>query len=65
MKFTIDLPEGTTNHSDAKLICTLATWYDMFIFFVTKYFIHAATLPNMPGETKREVIFSLLNALFL
>lgn len=65
MNFTIELPEGTTNHGDPSLICTPATWKDIIVFFATNYFIHAATLPAVPGETKREIIFSVLNALFI
>ena len=65
MNFTIELPEGTTNHGDPNLICTPATWRDIFVFFVTNYFIHAATLPPVPGESKREIVFSVITALFI
>ena len=64
MNFTIQLPEGTTNHNDPSLICTPPTWRDMAVFFITNYFIHAATLPTFPGESKREILFSVVNALF-
>ncbi|KAK1833578.1 hypothetical protein QBC39DRAFT_43867 [Podospora conica] len=65
MNFTIELPAGTTNHGDDRLICTPANWKDFIIFYTTNYFIHAATLPTLPGETKREVAFAILNALFI
>ncbi|KAK0738785.1 hypothetical protein B0T18DRAFT_433538 [Schizothecium vesticola] len=65
MNFTIELPVGTTNHGDDRLICTPAKWTDYIIFYATNYFIHAATLPTVPGEIKREVTFAILNALFI
>lgn len=65
MNFTIELPAGTTNHGDERLICTPAKWNDFIIFYATNYFIHAATLPTVPGETKREITFAILNALFI
>ena len=65
MNFTIKLPDGTTNHGDNNLICTPATWRDMFVFFVTNYFIHAATLPSVPGASWNETFFLVLNALFV
>ena len=63
--FTVQVPEGTTNHNDINLICTPATLYDVFIFFVTNYFIHAASLPAVPGESWLEIAYSVLNALFV
>lgn len=65
MNFTIELPAGTTNHGDDRLICTPAKWSDFIVFYATNYFIHAATLPTVPGETKREITFAILNALFI
>jgi len=65
MNFTIELPNGTTNHGDPRLICTPASWRDIFFFYVTNFFIHAATLPTAPGESKREIVFAVLNALFI
>lgn len=65
MNFTIQLPEGTTNHGDPHLICTPATWKDLLLFYITNYFIHAATLPTAPGESKREIVFAVINALFI
>ena len=51
INFTIKLHDGTTNYGDYNLICTPATWRDMFVFFVTNYFIYAATLPLVPGAS--------------
>lgn len=65
MNFTIQVPEGTTNHGDPRLLCTPPTWRDYVAFFALNYFIHAATLPSVPGESRREVIFAVLNALFI
>jgi len=63
--FTIEVPVGTTNHNDPHLICTPATHTDLFVFFVTNYLIHAASLPAVPGETLREKLFTAVNALFI
>ena len=63
--FTVEVPQGTTNHNDPSLICTPATQSDVFVFFVTNYFIHAASLPAVPGESLVEIAFSALNALFI
>ncbi|KAM7203282.1 hypothetical protein V8F33_002273 [Rhypophila sp. PSN 637] len=65
VNFTISLPNGTTNHGNPKLVCTPATMQDLFVFYVTNYFIHAATLPTGPGESKEETLFAILNALFI
>ncbi|GAB1314461.1 hypothetical protein MFIFM68171_04671 [Madurella fahalii] len=65
MNFTIQVPEGTMNHGDPRIMCTPPTWRDYITFFALNYFIHAATLPSVPGETKREMTFAVLNALFV
>ncbi len=65
MNFTVEAPEGTTNHGDPKLLCTPPNWRDYIVFHALNYLIHAATIPSEPGETKREVVFAVLNALFI
>lgn len=63
--FTVTVPVGTTNHGDPHLVCTPAAWYDYVIFFSINYFIHAATVPSVPGETLFETGFTVVNALFV
>ena len=65
MNFTIEAPEGTTHHGDPKLLCKPPNWQDYIVFYALNYFIHAATIPSEPGETKLEVFFAVLNALFI
>lgn len=65
MNLTVIAPVGTTSHGDPHLICTPATWRDYITFYALNYFIHAATLPSVPGETKLEIAFAVLNALFI
>ena len=63
--FTVIVPVGTTSHGDPHLLCTPAKWYDYIIFFSLNYFIHAATVPSVPGETLLETGSAVLNALFV
>ena len=65
MNFTIEVPEGTTHHGDPKLLRKPPNWQDYIPFYALNYLIHAATIPSEPGESKREVIFAVLNALFI
>jgi len=65
MNFTVLAPVGTKSHGDRHLICTPASWRDYITFYALNYFIHAATLPSVPGETKLEIVFAVLNALFI
>ena len=65
MNFTVEAPEGTTHHGDPKLLCKPPNWQDYIAFYALNYLIHAATIPSEPGETKRETVFAVLNALFI
>ncbi|TAQ89201.1 hypothetical protein B7494_g2476 [Chlorociboria aeruginascens] len=37
--------------NNSKLICSPTKWYNILIFFVTNYAIHAATVRSLPGES--------------
>ncbi|KAK0749679.1 hypothetical protein B0T18DRAFT_407326 [Schizothecium vesticola] len=63
--FTVTVPVGTSNHGDPHLVCTPAKWYDYILFFSLNYFIHAATVPSVPGETLPETVYTVVNALFV
>jgi hypothetical protein len=65
MNFTVEAPEGTTHHGDPKLICKPPNWKAYRAFYALNYLIHAATIPSVPGETKSEIVFAVLNALFI
>ena len=65
MNFTVLAPKGSINHNDPHLICSPPTVKDLFLLYTLNYFIHAASLPTMPGETKREIFFAIINALFV
>ncbi|RYP64374.1 hypothetical protein DL771_008768 [Monosporascus sp. 5C6A] len=65
MNFTVEVPEGTTHHGDPQLICKPPNWKDYVAFYALNYLIHAATIPSVPGETKGEIVFAVLNALFI
>jgi len=47
---TITLPEGATNHGNAKILCTPSDWQDILIFFLVNYVAHALTVVVLPGE---------------
>jgi hypothetical protein len=63
--FTVTVPVGTTNHGDPHLVCTPPKWHDYIVFFSLNYFIHAATIPSLPGQTPFETLFNVVNALFV
>ena len=65
MNFTVEAPEGTTKHGDLHLTCTPPTWRTYITFFALKSLVHAATILTVPGKTKREIIFAVLNPVFV
>ncbi|ERF74268.1 hypothetical protein EPUS_01955 [Endocarpon pusillum Z07020] len=62
---TIEVPTGTTNHSDKHLLCLPSQWVDVFAFFLTNYVSHAMTVKSEPGQALLTQIHASLTALFL
>jgi hypothetical protein len=61
----ITLPPGVKNHGDPNLLCSPPKWTDFLTFFVTNYFLHAATVTFAPGQPSLEKIIGTANALFI
>ncbi|KAI9868466.1 MAG: hypothetical protein M1813_005910 [Trichoglossum hirsutum] len=61
---TVVLPPGASNHGDPNLICVLAKWSDILIFYLGNYVAHAATIVSLPGssllDSTRNAFFALL-----
>ena len=62
---TIEVPNGTTDHSDKHLLCLPSQWVDIFAFFLTNYVSHAMTVKSEPGKPLLTGIHAFLTALLL
>lgn len=62
---TITVPQGTSNHGNANLICTPSTWTDIATFFLANFVAHAATVKSVPGESGLPALLALVLALLL
>ncbi|KAF7513012.1 hypothetical protein GJ744_011278 [Endocarpon pusillum] len=62
---TIEVPKGTTDHSDKHILCLPTHWVDVFAFFLTNYVSHAMTVKSEPGQALLTQIHTSLIALFL
>ena len=62
---TIQVPIGTTNHSDPSILCTPSHWNTIAVFYLGNYVSHAATIQRYPGEATSAFISSIILALFL
>lgn len=62
---TIEVPIGTTNHSDKRILCPPTRSYDLAIFFLANYVSHAATVKSEPGESLISGLVALVAALLL
>jgi len=60
---TISVPAGTSDHGDPKLLCTPTKWLDILIFFLANYIAHAATVKALPGETTKDLAFTVFLAI--
>ena len=63
MNSSIPLPDGTTNHGNPNLLCVPTHWFDVFLFFSTNYFAHAASVVTLPGQSTRSTRNQTLLAL--
>ena len=60
---TTSLPEGATNHGNAKLVCMPASWFTVASFILGNYVAHAATTQVFPGEKLPEQILATVTSL--
>lgn len=60
---TIQVPIGTTNHSNPSILCTPSHWNTIATFYLGNYFAHAATIQQYPGEATYAYIRTILLAL--
>ena len=61
--FTIEVPNGTTNHGDPESLCTPTTWIDIASFLLFNYVAHGATVVSYPGETGFDVLLVAIIAI--
>lgn len=59
------LPTGYQNHGDPNLLCKTPSWTDIITFFGTNYLSHVVTLLPRPGQTVKEGLVDMANALFI
>ena len=62
---TIQVPIGTTNHSDPSILCMPSHWNTIAAFYLGNYISHAATIQRYPGEATSVFITSIILALLL
>lgn len=62
---TVDLPPGTSNHGDSKLICVPAKWSDIVTFYLGNYIAHVVTIISHPGASTMETIVAVISTLLL
>lgn len=62
---TVDLPVGTSNHGDSKLICIPAKWSDIITFYLGNYVAHVITIISYPGASTMETIIAVISAFLL
>lgn len=62
---TIEVPKGTTDHSDKHLLCLPTQWVDVVAFFLTNYVSHAMTVKSEPGQALFTEVHSSISALLL
>ncbi|KAI6777576.1 uncharacterized protein J7T54_005868 [Emericellopsis cladophorae] len=63
MNFTIQVPNGTTNHGQPDLYCVPPDWKTFTEFFATNYLLHVLTVPAEPGEATSWLVFAAFAAL--
>ena len=60
---TIQVPFGTTNHSDPSILCTPSHWNTIAAFYLGNYVSHTATIQRYPGEATSVFVSSIIFAL--
>jgi hypothetical protein len=61
--FTIEVPNGTTQHGNSRILCAPTTWASMATFFVGNFVAHIATVMSIPGEKLPVTVCNLILAL--
>lgn len=64
MHFTIQVPNGATNHNDPEVLCLPLEWTEYISFFFANYLGHAATLYSAPGASLLETLIATVTAFF-
>ena len=65
VNITITVPQGTSDHSNPKLICTPSTWIKIATFFLANFVTHTATIKSVPGESALSASEALVLTLLL
>ncbi|KAE9374112.1 hypothetical protein N431DRAFT_481414 [Stipitochalara longipes BDJ] len=61
--FTIEVPNGTTQHGNSRILCPPVTWASIATFFVGNFVAHIATVKSIPGEKLPVTVCNLILAL--
>ena len=61
--FTIEVPNGTTNHGDPESLCVPSTSIDIASFLLFNYVAHGATVVSYPGEPALNMLFHAVIAI--
>jgi hypothetical protein len=59
----IEVPNGTTQHGNPRIICPPTTWATLATFFVGNFVAHIVTVKSIPGERLPVTICNLILAL--
>ena len=57
VSLTLQVPEGTSTHGDANLLCTPTRWTDVLIFLLANYVAHVLAIVSRPGEHSRHLLY--------
>jgi hypothetical protein len=57
------VPAGTSDHGDPNLLYTPTKWFDVVVFYLANYLVHAATVKASPGESIIDLAFAVFLAI--
>jgi hypothetical protein len=57
------VPAGTSDHGDPNLLYTPTKWFDVVVFYLANYLVHAATVKASPGESTIDLAFAVFLAI--
>lgn len=60
--FTIEVPNGTTQHGNSRILCPPTTWASIAKFFLGNFVAHIVTVKSVPGEKLPVTICNLVLA---
>ncbi|MCJ1266277.1 hypothetical protein MMC22_006160 [Lobaria immixta] len=61
--FTLEVPNGTTQHGNSRILCPPTTWRGMATFFLGNFVAHILTVKSVPGERLPVTICNMILAL--